>query len=112
MYAFGLLGYRDTSFLTLTVPEFLSMIDGALHWQLEKEDRLFTQQSIFVAHLMSSSGNLKKDTDLEKLRKQIYPTLEDRKNLQKTGNSKLTYVGEAKINQLRTEIKEKFNITE
>lgn len=112
MYAFGLLGYRDNSFLQLLVPDFLSMVDGALHWQLEKEDRLFTQQSIFVAHLMSVSGNLKKDADLDKIRKQVYPTLEDRLNMQKTGNSKLTYVGEAKINQLRTEIKQKFNITE
>ncbi|MFW3653272.1 hypothetical protein [Vagococcus fluvialis] len=112
MYSFGLLGYRDTSFLTLKVSEFLSMIDGAIHWELEQKDGLYAQQSIFVAHLMSASGNLKKDADLNKVRKQIYPTLEDRKNEQRTGNSKLQYVGEEKINQLRAELKEKFNITE
>ena len=112
MYGYGLLGFRDNSFLQMTVPDFLSMVSGALQWQAEKEDRLFTQQSIFVAHLMSASENLKKDADLNKVRKQIYPTLEDRKNEQRTGNSKLQYVGEEKINQLRAELKEKFNITE
>lgn len=110
MYAFGLLGYRDNSFTSLTVPDFLSLVDGALHWQLEQEDRLFIQQSIFVAHLMHASGNLKKDADLDKIRRQIYPTLEDRINLQKTGNSKLQYVGEKKINEMRADIKQKFNL--
>lgn len=112
MYGYGLLGFRNNDFLQMSVPDFLVMVSGALHWQAEIEDRLFTQQSIFVAHIMHSGGNLKKDVDLDKVRKQIYPTLEDRRNLQKTGNSKLQYVGEEKIKQLRAELKEKFNITE
>ncbi len=108
MFAFGLLGYRDNSFLSLTVPDFLAMVDGAMFWQLESNDRLFEQQSIFVAHLMTSTGNLKKNTDLNKLRKGIYLPIEDRKK--SVGSSKLQYVGKQKIEQLRDELKDRFNL--
>ena len=109
MYAFGLLSYRDNSFLQLSVPEFLVMVDGALQWQAEQEDRLHEQQSVFVAQLMLVSGNMKKGTKPDKLRKELYMPLADRQKAVIDMQPK--HVGKQKVTELRNKIAQNFGIT-
>lgn len=95
----------------MDVIDFLELVEGAMRWELEKEDRLFEQSSIFAAHIMLSTGNYKRNTQLDQMRKQLYLPLEDRfkiVNEQQTAgkdeNSK------AEVEKKKAELQEKFNI--
>lgn len=107
MYGIGLLGFRDTSFYNMDVAEFVQLVDGAMLWEMEKEDRLFSQFAVFTAQQMLATGNLKKNTDIKKLVNSLYQSYTDR--MKAIGNSgKLTYVGKEKVAELRRKIQEKF----
>lgn len=105
MYGYGLLGYRDNSFYQMDAFEFLQQVDGAMQWQLEQEDRLFEQFSIFTAQQMLATGNMKKNTDIKKLTKQLYMPLEERRS---GSTGKIQYVGEEKVAEMRAELMRRF----
>lgn len=110
MYGVGLLGFRDNSFYSMDVVDFLDLVSGAMRWEVEKDDRLFEQLSIFTAHMMVSTGNYKKDTDLNEMRKQLYMPFEEKlKALEKqsTDGSAMT---KKDVENKKAELQEKFNI--
>lgn len=106
MYGFGLLGYRDTSFYDMDARDFIQMVEGALFWEWECEDRLFSQFAVFTAQQIYASGNVKKGTGIKKLVNGLYKPYSER--LEESGNSRVTYVGRAKVEELRRRIREKF----
>lgn len=87
----------------------MQLVDSTMLWQLEKEDRQFEQFSIFTSHLMLATGNFKKGTDLDNLRKQVYMPLEDREK-QLLEDSKKAVVSKEDIENKKAELQRKFNI--
>lgn len=111
MYGVGLLGYRDNSFLSMDVIDFLDLVGGAMRWEVERDDRLFEQLSIFTAHLMVSTGNYKKDTNLNEMRKQLYMPFEEKlKALEKEKSQGNKVITKKEIEMKKAELQEKFNI--
>lgn len=90
----------------MDVVEFIQMVEGALFWEWECDDRLFSQLAVFTAQQMIATGNMKKNTDVKKLVKGLYKPYSER--LEESGNSRVTYVGRAKVEELRRRIREKF----
>lgn len=85
------------------------MVNGQMNWHIEKRDTLYEQFSIFVGHELMATGNMKKNTSFEKLVKQIYTPISDRKSNKELKNG-LKWVGEAVINKKRAELKQRFSI--
>lgn len=91
--------------MQLMLQDFAVMVDGALMHELAKEDRLFQQLSVFAGQQMIATGNLKKNTKIEELSKQLYLPIADRQS-----KPSVKHVGEEKVNKLRAELAEKMKL--
>lgn len=79
-YGYGLLGLNQEDLYAMDCEEFLERVEGCLSWQQDRlfnydkplQDSLLDYLAWFSANIMHSSGNFKKGTNPDEIRKGFY----------------------------------------
>lgn len=107
-YGYGLLDLHPDTLFSLTIHEFMDMVEAKLSFlQQEKDDQL-EWASWFVANIMMASGNMKKGTKPMKVARGLYVPLEERKK--EAEKQKEKHLSEAEVQQQREALLQKFGL--
>lgn len=107
-YGYGLLSLTPDALFSLTIQEFMDMVEAKLSYLQQEKDNQLEWASWFVANIMLASGNMKKGTQAMKIAKGLYVPLEEREKEEKEPkNRQLT---EEELQQQRNDLLSKFNL--
>lgn len=108
-YGYGLLGLKPDELFSLTLPEYLDMVNAKLTMKYVEEDKTYERTAWQTSLLMSATGNYgKKGIDPKKLYKRQYDEMGNPLNTNESQGAFTPVDKEEKDNKLN-ELIRKFN---